>query len=227
MSRLLVIPDTHFPDVRRGAFEFLERTATKYKIDRVAHIGDLVSWSSISYFEKHPNLSNPTREFEKAKRQVAKLTKLFPKADLLLGNHDCLTERQAASVGLPPEVLRSFNDLWGIKWRVHPRFSKLVVDGVVLQHGDGGKGGQDAALSQAKENFRSTCIGHFHSQAGIKWWGNNHTLIFGMCVGCLIDRHAIGFAYEKPFAAKPLLGAGVILNGEQPIWIPWRLPTKS
>lgn len=134
--------------MRSGYVDFLQRVADSHSVTRVVHIGDLVDWASISFHEKSPGLSNATHEFDAARRQVATLHRAFPKADWLVGNHDALTERQAVAVGLPPRVLRDYADLWEVGWTVHLRFAKVVIDGVIYAHGDSGRAGQDAALSE-------------------------------------------------------------------------------
>lgn len=226
MARVLIVGDTHCPGMRRGYIDFLKRVADTYTINRVVHIGDLVDWASISFHEKSPGLSNATQEFENARRQVAMLFRAFPRADWLIGNHDALTERQAIAAGLPPHVLRDYADLWDVRWRVHPRFSKLVIDGVVYSHGDSGRGGQDAAFRQAKDNFRSTVIGHYHSQAGVRWWANPEFRVFGLSVGCGIDASRLQFEYGRRITAKPILGCGVVLDGRRAFFEPWLLKSR-
>jgi len=226
VARVLVIGDCHCPGMRRGYVDFLKRIADRYAANRVVHIGDLADWSSISYHEKSPSLSNATAEYAKAKKQVASLAKAFPKADWLIGNHDALTERQAITAGLPPQLLRDYADMWEVGWTVHPRFSKLVIDGVIYSHGDSGRGGQDAAFRQAKDNFRSTVIGHFHAQAGVKWWANPEFRVFGMSVGCGIDASRLQFEYGRKMPAKPILGCGVVLDGRRAFFEPWLLKSR-
>jgi hypothetical protein len=212
--------------MRRGYVDFLKRVADAYAVNRVVHIGDLADWSSISYREKSPGLSNASVEYRRARKQVASLVRAFPKADWLIGNHDALTERQAITAGLPPELLRDYADMWEVPWTVHPRFSKLTIDGVIYSHGDSGRGGQDAAFRQARDNFRSTVIGHFHSQAGVKWWANPEFRVFGMSVGCGIDISRLQFEYGRKITAKPILGCGVVLNGRQAHFEPWLLRSR-
>ena len=226
MAQVLVISDTHCPGMRPGYVDFLKRIADRHGADRVVHIGDLADWASISFHDKHASLRNAEQEYRQAKRQVASLAKAFPKADWLLGNHDALTERQAAVVGLPQEVLRDYADLWEVDWTVHPRFAKLAIDGVLYSHGDGGRGGPDAALAQAKDQFRSTVIGHFHGQAGAKWWANREFRIVGLSVGCGIDASRLQFEYGRRFVAKPILGCGVVLDGQRAIFEPWLLKSR-
>jgi hypothetical protein len=113
-----------------------------------------------------------------------------------------------------------------LQWTVHPRFAKVIVDGVIYTHGDSGRQGADAALAQAKDNFRSTVIGHFHSQAGAKWWANPEFRVFGLAVGCGIDVSRLQFEYGRRIVAKPILGCGVVLDGRRALFEPWLLKTR-
>lgn len=226
MARVLIIGDTHAPGMRRGYVGFLQRIADAYSIDRVVHIGDLVDLAAMSFHEKHVSLRNAVDEVRKARKQIAKLTAAFPKADWLIGNHDALTERQALTVGIPECMLRDYADIWQVPWSVHPHFSKLIIDGVVYSHGDSGRGGKDAAFTQAKDNFRSTVIGHFHGQAGVKWWANPEFRVFGMSVGCGIDASRLQFEYGRRITAKPILGCGVVVDGRRAYFEPWLLKSR-
>ena len=171
-------------------------------------------------------LRNASLEYAKARKQVASLTKAFPKADWLIGNHDALTERQAVTAGLPPELLKDYADTWNAGWSIHPRFAKLIIDGVIYSHGDSGRAGQDAAYQPAKDNFHSTVIGHFHNQAGVRWWANPEFRVFGLSVGCGIDASRLQFDYGRRFAHKPILGCGVVIGGKQAYFEPWLLRSR-
>lgn len=227
MARVLVIGDTHCPAMRAGYVNFLKSVADQYGVDRIVHIGDLVDWASISYHEKHPTLKDPRNEFKRAKRQVQQLAKAFPRVDWMIGNHDALPSRQMVTAGLDYETLMKPQDeIWEIGWKVHERFSKLEIDGVVYSHGDSGRGGIDAAFRQCQDNFRSTVIGHFHGQAGVKWFANEHSRVFGLSVGCGVDQEALAFEYGRKFSRKPFLGCGVVLGGQQAYFEPWLLRCK-
>jgi hypothetical protein len=212
--------------MRRGFIDFLNGVADKWGTDRVVHIGDLVDLAAMSFHEKHVALRNAVAEIRAARKQVARLVAAFPRADWLIGNHDALTERQAQTVGIPECMLRDHAEIWQVPWSVHPRFSKLVIDGVIYAHGDAGRSGQDAAFLQAKDNFRSTVIGHFHGQAGVKWWANPEFRVFGMSVGCGIDASRLQFEYGRRITAKPILGCGVVLNGRRAFFEPWLLRSR-
>jgi len=227
MATVLVIGDTHCPGMRKGYVDFLQRIADRWGVDKVVHIGDLVDWASISYHEKSPHIKGTMEEFKRAQKQVDQLHAAFPKVDWMIGNHDALTERQATTAGIPTTLLRSYEEVWEVGgWKAHPRFSKLPIDGVLYSHGDCGKGGQNAAFLQCKDNFRSTVVGHFHSQAGVRWWANPEFRVFGLSVGCGIDAGQLQFDYGKRFAAKPVLGCGVVCDGKQAYFEPWLLQSR-
>ena len=60
----------------------------------------------------------------------------------------------------------------------------------------------------------SVVMGHLHSVAGVHYGAGPKRRWFGLDVGCLIDREAYQFAYGKHLPKKPILGCGVVLDGE-------------
>lgn len=225
MSTVLIIGDTHCPAMKRGYVDFLKSIADRWGVDRVVHIGDLVDWHSISYHEKSPALHSPTDELRRARKQVASLVEAFPKADWLIGNHDALTQRQACTAGLPEDVLKPYGDLLDCPWKVHPRFSEIVIDGVTYLHGEG-PGGMYAHGNRAKLRFRSVVMGHLHANAGVLWHANPEYRVFGMAVGCGVDQKALQFAYGRPIPRKPFLGCGVVEDGKRAYFEPWLLKSR-
>lgn len=219
----MIIGDTHCPGMRRGYVDFLKRVADEHQPGRIVHIGDLVDWHSISYHETNLSLPGPVSEVKAARKQVRRLAEAFPKADWLLGNHDVLPHRKARTAGLPDDALVSPADYWEVDWKVHPRFSRLTIDGVEYSHGENGPQGQDAAYRQAASVFSSVVIGHLHANAGCKWFANEHKRIFGMSVGTGIDVKKLQFEYGWKFTRKPMLGCGVVVSGTRPKFEPWLL----
>jgi len=223
MATILIIGDTHCPGMRQGYIRFLQRIADQWQPDRFIHIGDLVDWHSISFFEPLPSQDGAGVEFKKAKRQVAELVAAFPKVDWLIGNHDALTHRQAESAGLPANIIKGYAEIWEVPWTVWPRFAKLKIQGTIYSHGDSGGGGKNAALNQAIENFHSTVIGHFHSSGGVNYFCNRTSRVFGMSVGCGIEHRQDRFAYAAMMPKKPILGCGIVVNGKAAYFEPWLL----
>lgn len=197
--------------MHRKFIPFLKRIYKKHNCGRVVMLGDLVDFNAISYHEKSPSMPSAADEFKQAWKQVRQLHKAFPVADMLIGNHDSLGERKAQTIGLPVELLKDFGALFELDgWTIHPRYHDLVIDGVIYRHGDKSKGGLHAAFKNAQAEFKSLVQGHLHSQAGISFHANRGKLVFGMQVGCGTDNKHPAMSYSRVFAAKPILGCGVI-----------------
>ena len=225
MPNVLVIGDTHCPAMKRGYVQFLQRMQDKHDCSKVVHIGDLVDWASISYHPKAPSLRNSEREFERARTQVAQIAGAFPRATWLIGNHDSLTERKATDLELPLSVLKSYKELWDVpNWAVVPRYDHVVIDGVIYQHGDRGRGGQlNAAYLNAMDEHRSVVQGHFHAQMGVMYYANQSTRVFGLQAGCGVDHHVEAMQYGKKYNRKPMLGCGIVRGGHTALIEPMKL----
>ena len=218
---VLVIGDTHCPCLHPKYIPFLKKIQKKHNCGRVVHIGDLVDWNSISFHEKDPSMPSAAEEFKQAQKQVKALHKAFPEVDYLMGNHSSLPSRKAKMIGLPEEVICDFKSLWGLDgWTIHPRYHDLIIDEVVYRHGDKGKGGSTAAYKNAIAEFKSCVQGHLHAQASVVYHANQEDCVFGMQVGCGVDHDHPAMNYGRVYAAKPILGCGVVYSSKQAFFEP-------
>ncbi len=218
MARVLAFSCTHAPAMHPKYVSFLKRIHKKYKCNRVVHLGDSVDWHAISYHEKDPALPSPEQEYKEAYKQIQSLYKAFPKLDYIKGNHSDLPSRKAKSIGLPNDVLMPFKKLWDVPgWTIHPRYHDLIIDDVIYRHGDKGKGGQMAAHKNAQSEFRSVVQGHLHAQCGVVYHANQEDCVFGLQVGCGCDHDHPAMSYGRIYALKPILAAGIILDGKTAI----------
>tara|TARA_X000001388_G_scaffold28035_2_gene19812 strand:+ start:5473 stop:6159 length:687 start_codon:yes stop_codon:yes gene_type:complete len=221
MARVLVIGDTHCPAMKEGYVDFLNDMKQLWNTDTTIHIGDVVDWASISFHEKLPEFPSPNDEFEKAMDQVQLLYKAFPKVTVMTGNHDDLPKRKITTLTLPSQCIKEYSTLWNTpKWNWMPRYSRYNLDNVIYSHGDSGKGGRWAALSNATDNFSSWVQGHLHSVAGVNYYANVHKRIFGLSTGCGVDHDALSMYYGKRFNSKPIVGCGIVLDGEHAFFEP-------
>ena len=226
MSRVLVIGDTHAPAMLDEYPDFLAQTYETWDCDRVVHIGDLADFHAISFHQKQFGLESIEHEMEAAREQVATITSLFPKVDYLTGNHTALPARQAAEVGLPPSLMLSLSAILDLPkgWNVHPRHYDLDIDGVIYRHGDKGRSNQiNAAFLNAQNEFQSLVQGHFHAQAGVVYGANQRDRYFGLQVGCGTDPRSAYMAYSNVYSKRPLLGCGIVLDGEYAAFEPLML----
>jgi hypothetical protein len=218
--RVLVIPDLHSPGMLSSFPEFLQGIYDKYRCNKVVAIGDIADFHSMSYHEQMPNLRSVDDEVTATQEQLAEVTRRFPKAEYLKGNHCCLIERKAVTAGLSASLVRPINEILNLPrgWKAYPRYHKLIIDDVIYTHGDAAKGGQFAALKTAQAEHMSVVMGHLHSQSGAWYYANERSRIFGCATGCGIDREALQFSYGIKFPTKPIISCAVILDkGRLPI----------
>lgn len=222
-KKVLVISDMQIPYQHKDAIDFLKAVKKKYKPDHVVNIGDTVDNYCLSAWVKSPEAESANEEIKSMLADVNKLGKIFPKMDVLQGNHCKRIERAAVRAGIPMHFIKDYGEWMGAPkgWKFHP--FEFELDGIIYSHGDEqGAGGQNASLKRAMHYGKSSVAGHLHTQANINYFANRETLLFGMQVGCLIDRKAIAFAYAKNSLKKPVLTVGMIDNGN-PLLIPMRL----
>lgn len=208
---VLVIPDTQLPFGHQDAIAFLKAVKKKYKPTRIVHIGDFFDLHALSDYNHDPDGMSAGTELKRAQEDAKAYYKLFPKCEVIAGNHDKRIYRRALSCGIPKEFLVGY-DVW-MKfpkgWTIH---DSVEIDEVLYIHGEGYSGYNGHRMAATK-NMQSTVIGHIHSHAGIAYMASHKALFWGMNVGCLIDVYAYAFAYGKHLPNKPILSCGIIDKG--------------
>lgn len=224
--RVGIVGDTHSPVMLDGYAEWCVEVFESWGVDRIIHIGDLADHHSASQHDSEIGFHDIVSEMDAARKQIQHMQTVFGKdVEVLQGNHDANLGRKMKKLGLDPALLREPEEIWGVDWKFHPRFHKLDLDGCIAMHGDQGRGGKTPALAKAEGEWRSVICGHHHCAGGV-WYGcNEGTRYFGMSVGCGVDhKHAV-MAYGASFAAKPMLGCGVLIDGT-PYFEPMPLTNK-
>ena len=183
----------------------------KYRTTKTLFIGDVVDWHSISFHAAHPEMPGPKDEYELAFAAIQKWYKAFPKADIVLGNHDRRVIRLAESVKIPAKFLRDYKNIWATpNWTWADEF---IYDEVYYTHGDGCGSGLYPAFNLVRQMGMSVCIGHHHSAGGVKWMVNPLRRMFGLDTGSLIDDKAMAFAYGLRTKKRSVLSAAVVVDG--------------
>jgi len=210
-DHILVIGDTHIPFEHLGYLDFCLSIQKRVKCGTVVHIGDLVDNHAMSFnYIANPNGRSPTDEMREARQHLRSWFKAFPSLFLCLGNHDRRIDLKGKHVGLPDDVFKLFRDIWGLPTRWKDDYC-WIIDGVKYSHGTG-LSGDDAHKKAAQQNRQSSVIGHTHSAGAIAYLVSEKDRIFGMNVGCGIDRKTYAFEYGRDFNKKPVLGCGVVTD---------------
>ena len=210
-ENILVIGDLHEPFCLDEYLDFCVETYKHYNCTHVIFIGDIIDNHFTSYHEVDPDGLGGGDELSLAISRVGgRWVDAFPVADVAIGNHDRLIARKAMSSGISGRWLKDYNEVleapdWDFK-------DEFVYDNVRYIHGENG-----TARTKIKKDLISTVQGHLHTQGYTEHLVGLNFHIFGMQVGCGIDRKAYAMAYAKA-GPKPVIGCGVILNhGTLPI----------
>ena len=205
-----VFSDTHFPFTIKGYLKFIIEAFVQYGVTDIVCNGDMIDNHSLSRHGSHPDAVGALTEKDLSQKLVNEYVSIFPVVKYVLGNHDRIPQRQAASLGLPEGYLKSFSELWNLPdtWDVK---EKHIINGVVYTHGTG-NGGKDGAINGAIRNRMSTVIGHSHAYAGVKYNNNGVDTIFGMNVGSGVDNDTYAMVYGKDYPNKPVISCGVVFD---------------
>ena len=208
-KNVLVIGDLHEPFCLDGYLEHCIETYNKYKCNEVVFIGDIIDNHASSYHETDPDGHSAGQELKMAIQRIKQWYSAFPKATVIIGNHDRLIMRKAYSSGLSKLWIKDYAEVLGTPgWTFT---DSIEIDDVLYIHGEGG-----TARARVRRDLQSVVQGHLHSQAYIDWCVGAKFKLFGMQVGCGVDHKSYAMAYGKE-GPKPAIACGVILQGEIPI----------
>jgi predicted phosphodiesterase len=203
-DNVLVIGDLHEPFCLDKYLEFCREIQEKHNCGTVVFIGDVIDNHYSSYHEAEDNTFGPNEEFARAKSKLKRWYTVFPKAYVTVGNHDRLIHRKAKTAKISSKwIVDLATALETPNWLY---VDEIVLNNVCYNHGEGG-----TARSRMKTELLSQVQGHLHSQFYIDYAVGNAFKVFGMQVGCGINRNSFAFAYGK-HGPKPVIGCATVIN---------------
>lgn len=211
-DNVLILPDLQYPFQHPDALEFLAAVADEVKPAMVLNVGDEIDNHAVSTsFKPNPNAPSAGDEFDQAKAGLDDLERLFPVMYLAMSNHTARIYKKAADSGIPGQWLKTPsqafdkpNWIWEPEWYVPWKHGQVCV-----YHGDRMKG----ALKYARLLGTSVACGHHHQEFGIQFQNSRSQILFGMDVGCLVDKDGIALQYANQSPLGQMLGCGAIVNG--------------
>lgn len=208
-ENILIVGDLHLPFSNKDYLDFCTDVYDKYNCDHVIFIGDLIDNHFSSFHATDPDGYGAGNELDYAIKELKKWSKVFPHADVCLGNHDTLILRQMYSNGVSKRWVKDFGEVLGVNWDFKPSFE---YNNCLFRHGENMK-----AAPKSGSEMMNVIQGHFHSEAYIHWNVGRGNKVFGMQVPCGVDRGSYAMAYAKEFP-KQVIGCGVLLEyGRLPI----------
>jgi predicted phosphodiesterase len=207
MNKVLVIGDLHEPFCKEGYLDHCKAVYKKFNCNKVVFIGDCIDSHYSSFHSTDPDGLSAIDELKQSINKLARWYKAFPKATVIIGNHDRIVYRKAFASGISSHWIKEYKEVLKVKtWEFK---TEITIDGVLYVHGEGG-----TALTKAKNLFKSVVAGHTHTKCYIEYINN----VFGMQIGCGIDKDSYAMAYAKNYA-PPQIACAVVLEGELPILI--------
>lgn len=226
--RIGIVGDIHLPFEHPRYREFCADVFDAWDVDKVHFAGDIVDQHALGFWDHDPDGFSASGELTEAVKKMRLWHATFDDASVSIGNHDARHFRAAAKAGIPARYMKDYCDVFETpswKWGF-----EFVYDDVLYEHGTGSSG-KFAAYNRAVEKRMSVVMGHVHSGGGVLYHCNERSRIFGLNAGCGIDCAKYAFAYGKPFARRPTLGCGVVIDGVyayfEPMLIGKREPYRS
>jgi len=207
VNNVLVIGDLHEPFCLDKYLEFCVSKYEQFDCTEVVFIGDIIDNHYSSYHETNADGMGGADELELAIERIARWYKEFPKATVIIGNHDRMVMRKAQTSAIPSKWIKSYKEVLEVPgWNFVERY---VKDGVQFLHGEGGQ-----AFTKCKADMMNTVQGHLHTLCGCQHYVGQNFRVFGMQVGCGINHKSYAMAYAK-YGKRPAVGCAVILNNGQ------------
>jgi len=216
IDNILIIGDLHAPFTKYGYLKFCREQQEIHDCGTVIFIGDVIDNHYSSYHESDPDGYGAGEELDRAIDMIADWYHTFPKATVIIGNHDRLVYRKAYSSGVSKKWIREYKEVLNTSgWDF---VENIEFHGINFNHGEGG-----TARNRIKSELQSQVQGHLHTQLYNDFLVGANFIVFGMQVGCGIDIKSYAMAYGKHYK-KPAIGCGVVLNkGTLPIAIPMKM----
>ena len=221
-KNFLIMSDAHMPYEHPDTFAFYAAVKDEYGITDVKNVGDIVDNHMMSYHEYETDALGPREEYLQARAKLQRLERMFPEMTISLGNHCSLNQRKAKTAGIPHEFLKDYNELYGLnggwKW----------VDDELFDMGNGQMCYMTHSIAtntrmNAAKFSHCSIQGHHHGEFAIAYYADQLQLRWSMSVGCTINNKAPAMRYgAQNRNRKPIIGCGVIINGEPnlvPMWL--------
>jgi predicted MPP superfamily phosphohydrolase len=157
-KNILVIGDLHEPFCLKEYLPFCKKIYVEENCDTVLFIGDVIDNHYSSYHETDPDGYSAGEELDRAIDKIKTWNKAFPKAYVIIGNHDRLVYRKAHTSSLSKRWIREFHEVLETPdWEF---LEMITIDGICFNHGEG-----MTARNRMKNEMQSQVQGHYHRKA--------------------------------------------------------------
>lgn len=201
--------EVHFPFAHRDLIKFVQYAKKEYKVEMLV-LHDLTDQFQYSRFPKTPEAQNSIEEIMTTRGEIRKLVHHIQKAVVIQSNHDVRIQKRAFDAGIHSSLLKSFRELFELPNRYETK-QEIIIDNVLHQHAENISNGD--AMKALNARRINQCLGHWHTQFGIKYIRNKEKTNWVANIGCMIDMESYAFAYAREGLYLPPLGGMLVLDG--------------
>lgn len=230
MSKVLAIPDLHFPWHHQDTLTWIYQMITDTKPDTIVQLGDLYDMYSTSRFSRTHNLMTPKQELAEGRLGASTMwkhiNKISPKSKKyqIRGNHDVRPEKRAQEV--LPEIeslleMRPIFEFSGVTTLMDPS-EELEINGIIYTHGTFTKIGAHCI------HYMQPVV-HGHSHRGGTFYTRKQTgLIWELDCGFASDETQVPLRFTATKRTGWTLGCGLV-EDSNPHFLPspWYYPGKK
>lgn len=213
LNNVLIIGDLHTPFELDGYLEFCRAQQEQFNCGTIVFIGDLIDSHFSSYHEVDPDGMSAGLELQQAINKLQAWYHTFPNATVTIGNHDRIIARKLYTSGISARWMRPIQEV--LRTPTWNFVEELQFNDVLYIHGEGG-----TAKTKSQQEHISVVQGHNHTDCYIDFTKTRQGTKFSMQVGTGIDFKQYAFGYAQR-GKTPMISCGVVLNGKQPILIPY------
>jgi metallophosphoesterase superfamily enzyme len=214
-ENFLLISDVHLPYEYEHALRFCKELKKDFDVphSNVYSVGDIADLYGFSRWPKSPDAKHTiNQELELLREKIRKWGAVFPEMKIAHSNHDMRVMRKAISADLPSQVIRSVEEIMEFPkgWELREQFVVMANKcEFLVTHGEEYPEALDAAMAYGVNVVQ----GHHHGKAGVRYRCTKLQQLWGLSVGCLVDKESFAFQYGAYSKQKPIIGCGLILNG--------------
>lgn len=221
-SNTLIFGDPHGPYHHPKALAFLAKQKARWNPDRVICSGDLTDGLTASRYRTQSDAMGADDEHRAGVRFLTRLAHIFPVLEVVRGNHDLRADKKAADNGIAMDRIRPVQEVPALRkplsrWTWHEEL--WVNSTTVVIHGDG-LGGQNPGEDAVLQHRANVVMGHLHIRAGAIYYARGRWRNWVLHTGCLMNPKSAAGSYAKYNKKKQILGCGVLIDDEYPMFIP-------
>lgn len=208
-----MLGDPHLPNPDWELLQEASDFNRVFKAHKTVCVGDLTDQKTWSKYGRDTDDLGNDEEWDFTVKATKRMHKLFPRMEIIIGNHDIRYFKAANLAGVPSQLVRSLSEaIPAPGWRWHDTSrGPLMLDGIGYIHGD-----EQSGSAVAKAAFLGHPLVQGHDHKGILEYAqppHRKRPLWGLSAGCTADLQGPGMRYAKKMLRKAFSCFSVVEDG--------------